>query len=42
LEIAVCRLALLHDIALVTATTADSRGMTADNNADESLMQIKT
>ena len=29
--------ALLHDVALVTASIADSRGMTADNNAEESL-----
>ena len=34
--------ALMHDVALVTASTADSRGMTADNNAEEVLMQIKT
>jgi len=34
--------ALLHDIALVTASTADSRGMTVDNNVEKRLMQIKT
>jgi len=34
--------ALQHDVALVTASTADSRGMTADNNVNERLMQIKT
>jgi hypothetical protein len=33
--------ALLHDVALVTALTADSRGMTVDSNAEERLMQIK-
>ena len=34
--------ALLHDVALVTASIADSGGMTADNKAEEVLMQIKT
>jgi hypothetical protein len=33
--------ALMHDVALVTASTADSRGMTVDNNNEEILMQIK-
>jgi hypothetical protein len=33
--------ALLHDVALVTAWTADSQGMTVDTNAAELLMQIK-
>jgi hypothetical protein len=33
--------ALLHDVALVTASIADSRGMTIDNNIDEILMQMK-
>ena len=33
--------ALMHDVALVTASTADSRGMTVDNNVEEILMQIK-
>jgi hypothetical protein len=34
--------ALLHDVALVTVSTADFRGMTVDNNAEEILMQIKS
>ena len=33
--------ALMHDVALVTASTADSRGMTVDNNGEEILMQVK-
>jgi hypothetical protein len=33
--------ALMHDVALVTASTADSRGMTVDNNGEEILMQLK-
>ena len=33
--------ALSHDVALVTASTADSRGTTVDNNTEETLMQIK-
>ena len=33
--------ALMHDVALVTASTADSRGMTVDNNTEEILMQLK-
>jgi hypothetical protein len=33
--------ALMHDVALVTASTADSRGMTVDNNSEEILMQLK-
>jgi hypothetical protein len=33
--------ALVHDVALVTASTADSQGTTVDNNAEETLMQIK-
>jgi len=31
----------MRDVALVTASTADSRGMTVDDNAEEILMQIK-
>jgi hypothetical protein len=31
----------MHDVALATASIADSQGMTADNNAEELLMQIK-
>jgi hypothetical protein len=34
--------ALLHDVALVTVSIADLRGMTADNNAKQILMQIKS
>jgi hypothetical protein len=33
--------ALMHDVALVTASTADSRGMSVDNNIEEILMQTK-
>jgi len=33
---------LMHAAALVTATTADSRGMNIDNNVEEILMQMKT
>ncbi len=33
--------ALMHDVALVTASTADSRCTTVDSNAAETLMQIK-
>jgi hypothetical protein len=33
--------ALMHDVALVTASTADFRGMTVDNNTEEILMQLK-
>jgi hypothetical protein len=33
--------ALLHAVALVTASIADSRGTTVDNNAEEIIMQIK-
>ena len=33
--------ALLHDVAVVTAATADSRGMTVDNNAEAISIQIK-
>jgi hypothetical protein len=33
--------ALTHDVALVTASTADSRGMTVNNNGGEILMQVK-
>jgi hypothetical protein len=32
----------MHDVALATASIADSQGTTADNNAEEVLMQIKT
>jgi hypothetical protein len=32
---------LLHAIALVTASTAGSRGMSLDNNVAEILMQMK-
>ncbi len=31
----------MHDVALVTASTADSRCTTVDSNAAETLMQIK-
>jgi hypothetical protein len=34
--------ALMHDVALVTASIADSRGTSVDHNAEEILMQIKT
>ena len=33
--------ALLHDVALGTAATADSQGMTVDNNSAAIAMQIK-
>jgi hypothetical protein len=35
------RSALLHDVARVTASTADSRGTNAEYNGEELLMQIK-
>jgi hypothetical protein len=33
--------ALMHDVALVTASNADSWGMTMDNKVEELLMQLK-
>jgi hypothetical protein len=33
--------ALMHDVALVTASTAEPRGMTVDNNIEEISVQTK-